>query len=212
MNTRLALRVGVLLTLGALAYSLVLYPSLPERIPIHWNLRGQVDGWAPKAVGAFLLPGGMALMAALMLALPALSPRGFDPAAFRETFNYVLVLVVGLFGWIHVMALQAALHPGLSMGRPLVAGILLALALVGNVLGKVRRNFWMGIRTPWTLASEAVWNRTHRLGARLLVAAGLAGAVLIFLGAPLSLALSLLMAALLAPAVYSYTLYRRLEG
>src|SRR5262249_43141711 len=145
-----ALRVGILLTLGVLAYSLVLYPLLPERFPNHWNIHGEVDGWLPKATGIWLLPGGMALMAALMLALPALSPRGFDPADFRDTFNYVMVLVIGLFGWLQVVAIYAALHPNASMGRPLVAGMLVVMALLGNVLGKVRRNFWMGIRTPWT--------------------------------------------------------------
>ena len=82
---------------------------------------------------------------------------------------------------------------------------------MGNVLGKVRRNFWMGVRTPWTLASEKVWVATHRLAARLLTAGGLAGAVAAWLGAPLVLCFWLLMVALLWPAVHSLLLYKRLE-
>jgi uncharacterized membrane protein len=79
------------------------------------------------------------------------------------------------------------------------------------VLGKVRRNFWMGVRTPWTLASDAVWIATHRLAARLLVAGSLAGAIALWLGAPVEVGFFLLLTALLIPAGYSLLLYKRLE-
>jgi uncharacterized membrane protein len=85
-------------------------------------------------------------------------------------------------------------------------------ALIGNLLGKVRRNFWMGIRTPWTLASEEVWIATHRLGARLMVAAGIAGAVCVALGVPLPVCFALLIGSLLIPVLYSLWLSKKLEG
>jgi uncharacterized membrane protein len=83
--------------------------------------------------------------------------------------------------------------------------------VIGNVLGKVRRNFWMGVRTPWTLANDTVWAATHRLAARLMVAAGLLGAMAVWLGVPIAICFVLLIAALLVPAVYSLVLYKRLE-
>ena len=88
-----------------------------------------------------------------------------------------------------------------------IAETFLFFALIGNVLGKVRRNFWVGVRTPWTLASDKVWIATHRLAARLMVVAGMIGA----LGVPVALCFGLLMLALFVPVVYSYFLYQRLE-
>jgi uncharacterized membrane protein len=211
MKTAHALLAGLGLTLGVLLYSLVLYPSLPELIPVHWNWRGEVDGWAPKEWAAFLGPAAMGVGTAMIWLLPWLSPGSFSVAPFRRTANYILVLVVALMGYLHLVALRAALHPDWASGRVLVAGIFLFLALLGNVLGKVRRNFWMGIRTPWTLASDRVWIATHRLAARLLLPAGLLGAVLLPLGASPAAALFLVCAALLIPAAYSFFLYRRLE-
>jgi uncharacterized membrane protein len=95
--------------------------------------------------------------------------------------------------------------------RVLMSGLFLCFALIGNVLGKVRRNFWIGVRTPWTLASERVWIATHRLAARLMVGAGLLLSVIVWLGAPIALCFWLLMASLLVPAIHSLLLYKRLE-
>jgi uncharacterized membrane protein len=79
------------------------------------------------------------------------------------------------------------------------------------VLGQVRRNFWVGVRTPWTLTSEAVWSRTHRLAAWLYVPLGVAGAAAVVLGAPLSACFVVFIVVVLLPAVYSLVLYKRLE-
>jgi uncharacterized membrane protein len=211
MTTRKAAGAGLLLALAALAYALALYPSLPEQIPIHWDIHGQVDGWGSKHWAAFVGPMLMTLMLLLMVGLPWLSPRGFAVETFRGTFNYVMLIIIGLLGYLHVISLQAGLHPTVEFGRLLVSGLFLFLALLGNVLGKVRRNFWMGVRTPWTLASERVWVATHRLAARLLVASGLLGAIAAWLGAPLAFCFWLLMAALFVPVIHSLLLYKRLE-
>jgi len=111
--------------------------------------------------------------------------------------------------------LWAAVAGPIDITRALLAGVLLMLALIGNVLGKVRRNFWIGVRTPWTLANERVWNDTNRLAGRLFVAAAVVGLPLLLL--PLhQLALTivvfiLIMTAALGPAIYSLVLYKRLE-
>jgi uncharacterized membrane protein len=211
MTTRSAVLAAALLTLAALVYTLVLYPSLPERIPTHWNWQGEVDGWTRKGVGVFLPTGLMVLFLGLLFALPWLSPRPFGVETFRETFNYVMVATIALFAFLQWVTLQAALHPERAMGRVLIAGLFLFFALLGNVLGKVRRNFWIGVRTPWTLANDAVWIATHRLAARLFVALGLLGALLVLLGAPVGLALVLLLIVAFVPVIYSLVLYKRME-
>ena len=112
---------------------------------------------------------------------------------------------------IHVLMLQGALHPQTDMGRWLIVGICVFMALIGNVMGKLRKNFWMGYRTPWTLASDEVWVATHRLGARLMVATGVIAAVIVGAGGPPPVAFVLVMAGALYPTLYSLVLYKRLE-
>lgn len=211
MNTRQTLIVALLLTAAALGYSLLLFPSLPDRIPIHWNINGEVDGWGGKTFGTFLMPGTMGVFLGLLFVLPWLSPRNFTVDTFRETFNYVMVVVIALMGYMHVIMLYSGLHPRLDVSQALVGGLMLFFALIGNVLGKVKRNFWMGVRTPWTLASETVWIATHRFAARLFVGGGLLGALAAWLGVPLSACFVLLMVVAFAPAIHSLILYKRLE-
>lgn len=208
---RLYWGIAILLTVGALAASAVLYPSLPARLPIHWDIHGQVDGTGAKAWAAFLGPGMMAALIAVFAVLPWLSPRHFEVEGFRSTYLFILAAMTGLIAFLHGLTLWTALHDDAPVGRVLVAGIFLFLALLGNVLGRVRRNFYIGVRVPWTLASERVWNETHRLAAWLFVAAGLIGFVLVLAGAPLPLAFGVLMTAVVVPILYSLLLYKRLE-
>jgi len=212
MTTRNAILTSLLIIAAGLVYSLALYSSLPALIPIHWGIDGRVDDWAPKQWAAYFGPVFGAVLLLVLLALPKLSPRQFEVQGFRRTYDYITVLLVGLFGFIHVVSLQAALNPHLDSGRWIVGGLMLLMALLGNVLGKVRRNFWVGIRTPWTLASEDVWVATHRLAARMLLTAGALGVLVAVLGMPPAISLGLLMVALFFPVVYSLVLYRRADS
>src|SRR5262249_59245838 len=134
------------------------------------------NGWVPKSDALlvfFLWPLVMAGCCLLTLVLPWLSPRRFQVDTFRGTYGYIMMLVVALMGYLHVATLWGAMQPEQNKAiffRFLLGGMCLFFALIGNVLGKVRRNFWMGIRTPWTLASEAVWHQTHPLAASLYFA------------------------------------------
>lgn len=209
-------RQTVLLTNGLLAaaivYTLALYPQLPERIPIHWNLHGQVDGWGDKWWAVWVMPALMLLMIGMQLDLPLVSPRNFSMKPFRRTYDYLLLVCAALMGYIHVIMLQAALHPDLEFGRTLMVGLFLSLALMGNVFGRTRRNPWMGIRTPWTMGNEEVWIATHRLAGYLLTGTGVLGAIALWFGAPVAACIAFLMVALLIPAAYSFILFKRLGG
>jgi uncharacterized membrane protein len=206
------------LTAAALAASLVVWYGFPDRLPdplpTHWNVRGEPDAWVARdrALPYLLLPP--AVMAGLLLltfVLPWLSPKQFDVDRFRPTYHFIMALLVALMGYVHAAILAGYLWPGLDTVRLLVAGLLLFFAVLGNVMGKVRRNFWIGVRTPWTLASEAVWIGTHRHAAWLWTAFGLIGAVAVLLGAPLIACFVGLMAVALWPVLYSLWLYKRLE-
>lgn len=203
--------IAIALTVAALAASAVLYPSLPERMPTHWNIHGQMDDTGAKSWAAFLMPGIMAGMLGLFALLPWLSPKHFEVQGFRPTYLYILAVITGMFAYIHGLMLVAALREGIDVGRWLVGGIFLFLALMGNVLGRVRRNFYIGVRVPWTLANERVWNETHRLAAWMFVAFGLIGFVLIIAGAPVAMAFGVFLTAVVVPVIFSLVLYKRLE-
>ncbi|PWK87642.1 SdpI family protein [Fulvimonas soli] len=206
-----ALLVSAAFVLAAAVAAAWLYPALPDRVAVHWNVHGQIDGYWPRAWAAAFAPALIALLAALAWALPAMSPRRYGIGSFAWVWHLAMlagqgvVLVVGL-----AMLLRGAGH---AVPVPTVALLAVGalLMVVGNYMGKLRRNFFIGIRTPWTLTSDAVWERTHRLGGRLFVLAGLA----IVLGAlwlrAFWLPLACVAVATLVPCAYSFVLYRRLQ-
>jgi uncharacterized membrane protein len=205
------------LTAAIWAASAYLYPGLPDRIPTHWNIHGKVDGYGSKTWAVFLMPAVCLLMLGLFRLLPWLSPKGFQVDTFRPTYEFIMVGVVGLFCYIHAVILYATLRhvagndQGFDMGRALCAGIFLFFALLGNVMGKVRRNFYMGVRVPWTLASERVWNDTHRVAAWTMVGGGLLGFLIVVSGLPIAAGFGVLIASVIVPVVYSFVHYKSLE-
>ena len=153
-------------------------------------------------------------MVLLTVVLPWLSPKGFDPYQFRKTWEYVMMLVVALFGYIHVLSLIAGMQGGdpINLGRWLIAGMFIFFAFIGNVMGQVRRNFWMGVRTPWTLASENVWIQTHRVTAWVFVATGVIGFLAVVANVPLAAVfIAFILIVISVPIGYSFILYKRLE-
>ena len=218
--------VSLLLTVLAFAAPLYLYCGRPdllrEQIPTHSNAAGEVDKWTPRdqiLPQWLLLPGVMAFFVLLTLVLPWLSPQGFKVDTFRETFYFLMAVVAALFGYIQLLLVLGGIE-GVQLGstRWMLGGLSLFFSLLGNRLGKVQRNFWMGVRTPWTLASETVWIQTHRLTAWLWVPGGLLLALLGFAGPslmPMTVCVILWIVGLLlmalTPVFYSLWLYKRLE-
>jgi uncharacterized membrane protein len=210
--------VSIGLTVLAFAGSLYvyngLYDRLPERVPIHWDLHGEPNGYTNKSnvwMTFLLLPGTMALFVVLTVVLPWVSPKRFEVENFRAVWDYLMMLAVALFGYIHFVTLLGSFEGRLPMFRLLLGGLCLFFILLGNVLGQVRRNFWMGVRTPWTLASDAVWIQTHRLAAWLFVAAGVLGLIAVILDLSPVVVFVVVILAAFVPAVYSLVLYKQLE-
>jgi uncharacterized membrane protein len=199
------------LIVAALALSLAMYSRLPARIPTHWNLAGEIDHDSPKAAGAFFVPVVMLVVAGIFAALPAISPRGWDIERKSRAYRAIVLGVLLFLLALHVQLLLAAMNISRSINAviPLLVGAL--LVVLGNYLPKMRRNFFIGIRTPWTLADEDVWFRTHRFGGPVFVASGVA---LMAIGPFLRGAaagyflIAVVGAAALITVVYSYAIYR----
>lgn len=201
--------VFVAIAIGVAAW---LWPHMPPRVPDHWDADGQPNGYASRfwAVAIWpLLILGLALLAAL---LPRISPRRFGMESFAGIYAALMLVIQGVVLVLGIAAMLAGAGHAVPMATvaPLSVGVL--LVVLGNYMGKLRRNFFVGIRSPWTLASEAVWERTHRLAGWVYVLAGVAMVVLALAGAMSGWVLAAVVVVLLIPHACSYFIYRRLEG
>jgi uncharacterized membrane protein len=172
-------RIHVVLVLSILALDSLLGLAfhtavLPERVPIHWNAAGQADGLGPAWVNAFVMPAiGWVVMALLLLAA-ATGPFRSGIARFPRIYGRILVTATAVLALMHVVVLLASAGKPVPVGPALTMLAGLVVAAMGNWMGKVRRNALVGIRTPWTLADDVVWERTNRLGGRIVFVFGLA--------------------------------------
>lgn len=202
-----------------LAYALLAYPALPQTVPTHWGADGAVDGWGDKA-GTLLMAAMPLVVALVMLAVPRLDPKGRNFERFRGVYlgmSAALTLFMVAVSWMTPLTAFGVVSEG---GSLVSTAILLALGALmvalGNYLPRVRPNYTFGIRTPWTLASEDNWRRTHRFAGPVFVAAGAAmlAAALLSAVAPEASFWVGMAAVLLATFVvgaYSFLVWRR-EG
>lgn len=213
MSARLV--VALALAVDAVA-TWALWPRLPAQVPVHWGLSGAPDRFGDRLELALAGPLVLLGLAALRWLVRRVDPRASAPLdpeappAEAGTGDAVLVLLVGLGALGHVGLL---LEASASAAAPAVLGLVACAfqLLAGNLLPRVRPNFFLGVRTPWTLSSDQVWRRTHRLAGRLLVGSGLLSALALAVapeGWRAPLVVGLLTAALLAPAAASYGFWR----
>lgn len=203
---------GIMLIAVCLALSALMYPRLPDPMPVHWDLLGNPDGEMSRAWGAFLVPAVAALVWLVLRVLPRISPRGFGMEPFARQWRAFEYAVLGFLLFAQWLMLHAA-----ASRKPLPTwlfqvGLGVLLIAVGNPFGKTTRNFFFGIRTPWTIASEEVWLRTHRLAGRLIVATGALVILAAFFDLGSLVILPGVLLAVLISIVYSYVIYRRLNA
>lgn len=202
---------AVIITAAVWVFAVVVYPRLPEQVPTHWNIRGEVDGWGHKSWATFLMPASMTLMLGLFRVLPWLSPRHFQLDTFQKTYDFIVLLVMGLFAYLGVLLILPGLEVAVPIDRALLGGMFLFFMLLGNVLGKVQRNFFVGVRTPWTLASDRVWADTHRVAAWVFAGMGVLGLAAVGLGLNPIVSLVAIALAVLGVVIYSLVRYKQLE-
>jgi uncharacterized membrane protein len=195
-----------------------LWNKLPDPMPDHWDINGQVDGYASKPVATLLLPCVNLVVAVLILILPRIDPKfaRYDEetqASLRRTFE-TMRLAATLFCSLVALAVMATpLYPAIQAPTVIIPGLGLLLMVFGNLMTKLRPNWFFGIRTRWTLESRDVWIKTQRLGGRLMMAGG--ACVFIFgLLLPVKLfficvLLPAIVVMSIVPIVYSYIIWNR---
>jgi uncharacterized membrane protein len=200
------------LALLAAAVSCALWSRLPDRMVVHWDLAGNPNGWMPRPIGAFFAPVMMLVMWGILRGTPRIDPRRENFEKFRTPYDITVAALLALLFVLHLLMLALGVGYDINIGviAPVLVGIV--FVVLGNFLPLARPNFMYGIRTPWTLSSDRVWMRTHRLGGYTTTAAGfamIAAALLL----PTELAIAVVVAAVVAasvgPVVYSYLTWKR---
>ena len=212
MNTRTTTIIVLVLIIGATAAGLLLWNKLPDQMASHWNVNDQVDGYMSRLWGVFMMPLMTLGIFLLFLVIPAIDPLKANIAKFRKTFNLFIVLFAAFMLYIHGLTLAWNLgYTGFKMSSSMLPAIGLLFILIGFILRKAKRNFFIGIRTPWTLSSESVWDKTHQLGAILFMASGVLTIIGGFFGGMAAIWFFLvpLVGSTIFLLVYSYMLYQR---
>jgi len=212
MSTKTTLIISLALILIAVIAGGIFWNQLPDQMASHWNANDQVDGTMPKFWGVFLMPIITAAMLILFLVLPGMDPLKANIAQFRETFNVFIVLIIAFMLYVHGLTLAWSLgFNNFKMSTAMLPFMGVLFIAIGFLMRKAKRNFFIGIRTPWTLSSDTVWDKTHQLGASLFMASGVLAMIgglfggmtaFWFLFVPVISTTVIVM-------VYSYILYRR---
>jgi len=213
MNLRIfhivsAISIGAMLAISAYAWF-----QLPAdaQVPIHWNTAGEIDGYTSKAVALWLVPAMAIGLVALLSFIPRIDPRRTHLYASNMAYQAICSGLIVFLAALHAVMVAIALGSTISMTVVIGVGIGALFIVIGSVLGRTQSNWFMGVRTPWTLESELSWEKTHKLAGRLFVDVGVASALGSFILPPEVYVWALLIATLGMVAwvvAYSYFVWR----
>ncbi len=212
MNTRTTTIVVLLMVAAATIAGLALWNQLPDPMASHWGPNDEVNGYMSKFWGVFLMPLMTLGMTVLFLIIPAIDPLKANIAQFRDVFNLFITLIVAFMLYIYALSLRWNLgYTDFGMSKAMLPAMGTLFFFLGYMLRKAKRNFFIGIRTPWTLSSDKVWDETHRLGSVLFMVAGVFAFFGSFFGGKTAFWFLFvpLIGSTLITLVYSYVLYQR---
>jgi len=212
MTTKNTLIISIILIAIAIIAGAVLWNQLPDQMASHWDINDQVNGTMPKFWGVFLMPLITLGMLVLFLVIPSIDPLKANIAKFRESFNLFIVLIIAFMLYIHGLTLAWSLgYQDYKMSAAMLPFMGVLFIAVGFMLRKAKRNFFIGIRTPWTLSSDSVWDKTHQLGSILFMVSGALAIIGGFFGSKTAFWLMFvpLIGSSLFLVIYSYVLYRQ---
>ena len=211
MTTKTTSILVIALIAIAVIAGVLLWNQLPEQMASHWNVNDEVDGTMPKFWGVFLMPLVVLGMFGLFIALPNMDPLKANIASFRGAFNLFIVLITAFMLYIHGLTLAWSLgYQNFKISTMMLPFMGILFMFIGYLLRQAKRNFFIGIRTPWTLSSDTVWDKTHQLGSVLFMVSGALAFFGSFFGGTVAFWLLFvpLMGSTLVLMIYSYILYR----
>jgi uncharacterized membrane protein len=202
----------LLLILISFAGSLYYYNSLPKQMPTHWNAQGEINGYSSKNFGAFFLPIIEIVLAAIFVIIPIIEPNKKNVKKFIKQYNMFAIIMIGFFAYLHWLMLLTAQGYDINFIQFFVPAFGILFYFIGIMTKHAKQNYMIGIRTPWTLASEEVWDKTHYLGGNLFKLCG----IIAFFGIIFpSIGFLLIIIPIIASAIimvsYSYFEYTKIK-
>ncbi|MCX8195277.1 MAG: DUF1648 domain-containing protein [Candidatus Micrarchaeota archaeon] len=204
-----ARNISFLLVLLAFAIGVVFYPAMPQQMVSHWNWAGEPDGFVSKEAGVFLFPAAIFTLALILYLLPKIDPLGVNYRFFQKEYDKVLLAIILFFFWAHLLVIgyNAGFRVDFSQAiAPLFAVLFFYL---GKLMEKSKQNWFVGIRTPWTMSSKSVWEKTNSLGGRALKAAAALSLLAIFAKEFFAISIGVTLAAFVLAFFYSYFEYQK---
>jgi len=190
--------------------SIYSYPQMPEKVASHWNAQGQVNGYMPKFWGLFLAPFILVGLALLFAAIPRIDPLKENIQKFRKYYDGFIILFFIFMLSIHFQIILWNLGIRISPNVIIPISIGILFFYTGVLCENAKRNWFIGIRTPWTLSSERVWEKTHKVGGKLFKIAGVIAFIGVFFQnyALFFILIPAILTAIYA-IVYSYIQYQK---
>jgi len=200
----------IIVILISFAIGIYFYSQFPDRIASHWNIKGEVDSYMSKFWGLFLMPIILLGLWLLFLLIPKIDPLKKNIEKFRKYYNGFVVLISLFLFYIYLLAIAWNTGMRFDMGRAMVPAMGILFYYIGILLKHAKRNWFIGIRTPWTLSSDKVWEKTHEIAGKFFKIAGVIAILGIFF--PKWVFLIVVVPVILFTIyifVYSYFLYQK---
>lgn len=198
------------------AVAVYAYVKLPAdgQYPVHWSFSGQPDRYGSKVEAVSMGPVVSVLIYVLAVVLPGIDPKRRNYERFKNEYILLMQVIMGFLAAVYIISIMAAFGRQVNITLWVNAMLGVLFMVLGNYMSRIKQSWFVGIKTPWTLSSEKVWDKTHRFGGRMFVILGLIFVINAFVGFITNVAvfLMLLFGLALSPIVYSYILYRRMEG
>lgn len=209
MNTRITGSFIGIMVLATFAAGALLYPHLPLLATSHWDAAGNANGTLPRFWAAFLLPLIMLALWGVWALLPKIDPLAPGFKGFRYAYDFFWVLVTAFLAYVYALSLWANFEPAANISLLIIPAIALLFVTIGALLPLIKRNWFIGIRTPWTIASDLVWEKTHRVGSWLFMLAGVIAFASAYTspGTAIWLTIAPIILASIATVIYSYVIY-----
>ena len=203
-----------LITLSPILYAFFVWDMLPDRYPIHYGISGEADSWSTKTVGVLLLPLIGLFPTILLSLLPYIDPKYKDNPSQQNIINGIRWFIVLFLVLIQFLTIRMAMGDNIKLERVIFPAVFGLFIVLGNLMNSIKQNYFIGVRTPWTLESEYVWRKTHQLTSKIWVYGGLI-LLPISLINPIIGLISVITFIILGagyPVYYSYKLFKEEKG
>ena len=204
--------ISLIIVLASFLIGIYFYPQMPDKLASHWDVQGEVNGYLPKTIGLFLMPVISIILLATFVIIPKIDPLRANIQKFRDYFDtFVLGILIFMF-YIYMLSIMWNLGITFNMTLLIIPPIGLIFFCAGVLTENSEMNWFIGIRTPWTLSDERVWKKTNKLGGKIFKVSGIIAILSILIpGYEIILVLVPVIAGSIYLVAYSYYQYMRLN-